>query len=172
MSQIVSYTYSYPKPSKAYHNPTNVFSSTSHRYGGQRSLHNLCCLHGLFASFQHLGEIGFILACELSICWIHGFTYYDIIQYGWLHSSLPCQRHDLVSLNPPPICSDRSAVPNLLSSAYCWGNFAGPFVVKPSQAPHFTGATIGLLVGYAIKLACHLLLLSESLNSDLPPSIS
>lgn len=45
------------------------------------------------------------------------------------------------------------------STAYCWGNFAGPFVVKPSEAPHFTGATIGLLVGYSIKLACHLGLL-------------
>ncbi|KAJ5987744.1 Major facilitator superfamily domain general substrate transporter [Penicillium waksmanii] len=47
----------------------------------------------------------------------------------------------------------------LVFTAYCWGNFAGPFVVKPSQAPRYEGATIGLLVGYAIKAACHLLLL-------------
>ncbi|KAI7023974.1 MFS general substrate transporter [Hortaea werneckii] len=44
-------------------------------------------------------------------------------------------------------------------TAYCWGNFAGPFVVKPSQAPEYTSATIGLLVGYAIKTVCHLSLL-------------
>ncbi|KAI7718360.1 MFS general substrate transporter [Hortaea werneckii] len=44
-------------------------------------------------------------------------------------------------------------------TAYCWGNFAGPFVVKPSQAPKYTSATIGLLVGYAIKTVCHLSLL-------------
>ncbi|KAF6823579.1 MFS transporter, partial [Colletotrichum musicola] len=50
-------------------------------------------------------------------------------------------------------------VPNLFNTAYCWGNFAGPFVVKPSEAPHFRGATIGLLVGYAIKFVCHLSLL-------------
>lgn len=44
-------------------------------------------------------------------------------------------------------------------TAYCWGNFAGPFVVKPSQAPNYPGASIGLLVGYAIKFGCHLTLL-------------
>ncbi|KAJ0367771.1 hypothetical protein COL154_002992 [Colletotrichum chrysophilum] len=31
--------------------------------------------------------------------------------------------------------------------------------LKQSEAPHFRGATIGLLVGYAIKLICHLTLL-------------
>ena len=49
------------------------------------------------------------------------------------------------------------------STAYCWGNFAGPFVVDPAEAPHFRGATIGLLVGYSIKLGCHLLLLGRSM---------
>jgi hypothetical protein len=49
----------------------------------------------------------------------------------------------------------------IYSTAYCWGNFAGPFVVKQSEAPHFTGATIGLLVGYSIKLGCHVLLLGK-----------
>ncbi|GES63188.1 MFS transporter [Aspergillus terreus] len=44
----------------------------------------------------------------------------------------------------------------LVFTAYCWGNFAGPFVVKPSEAPEYKGATIGLLVGYAIKAGCHL----------------
>ncbi|RYP18150.1 hypothetical protein DL765_004076 [Monosporascus sp. GIB2] len=53
----------------------------------------------------------------------------------------------------------RSLASAMVFTAYCWGNFAGPFVVKPSQAPHFTGATIGLLVGYSIKFTCHLLLL-------------
>jgi hypothetical protein len=35
-------------------------------------------------------------------------------------------------------------------------------VVKPSQAPEYKGATIGLLVGYAIKAGCHLSLLGMS----------
>lgn len=34
-------------------------------------------------------------------------------------------------------------------------------MVKQSEAPHFQSATIGLLVGYAIKLICHLLLLGK-----------
>jgi hypothetical protein len=50
------------------------------------------------------------------------------------------------------------------STAYCWGNFAGPFVVKESQAPAYRGATIGLLVGYAIKAGCHALLLGTFLR--------
>ncbi|KAF9872857.1 hypothetical protein CkaCkLH20_09720 [Colletotrichum karsti] len=53
----------------------------------------------------------------------------------------------------------RSLASAMVFTAYCWGNFAGPFVVKPSEAPHFRGATIGLLVGYAIKFVCHLTLL-------------
>lgn len=57
-------------------------------------------------------------------------------------------------------CAGRHAdMRNLSSTAYCWGNFAGPFVVKQSEAPDFPSATIGLLVGYAIKLVCHLCLL-------------
>ncbi|KAK9784021.1 putative Major facilitator superfamily domain-containing protein [Seiridium cardinale] len=44
-------------------------------------------------------------------------------------------------------------------TGYCWGNFVGPFVVKESEAPYYNGATIGLLVGYAIKLGCHIALL-------------
>ncbi|KAL4966416.1 major facilitator superfamily domain-containing protein [Aspergillus stella-maris] len=43
----------------------------------------------------------------------------------------------------------------MVFTAYCWGNYAGPFVVKPSQAPEYKGATIGLLVGYLIRTACH-----------------
>ncbi|KAH0036154.1 MFS general substrate transporter, partial [Aureobasidium melanogenum] len=53
----------------------------------------------------------------------------------------------------------RSLASALVFTAYCWGNFAGPFVVKPSQAPEYHGASIGLLVGYAIKFCCHLVLL-------------
>lgn len=37
-------------------------------------------------------------------------------------------------------------------------------MVKPSEAPDYRGATIGLLVGYAIKLGCHLLLLGKPPN--------
>lgn len=53
----------------------------------------------------------------------------------------------------------RSLASALVFTAYCWGNFAGPFVVDPKQAPRYEGATIGLLVGYSIKLGCHLALL-------------
>ncbi|KAI0190643.1 major facilitator superfamily domain-containing protein [Xylaria flabelliformis] len=53
----------------------------------------------------------------------------------------------------------RSFASALVFTAYCWGNFAGPFVVKQSEAPTYTSATIGLLVGYGIKLVCHLILL-------------
>ncbi|KAI0975708.1 major facilitator superfamily domain-containing protein [Xylaria arbuscula] len=53
----------------------------------------------------------------------------------------------------------RSFASALIFTAYCWGNFAGPFVVKQSEAPAYTGALIGLLVGYSIKFVCHLLLL-------------
>ncbi|KAI0124804.1 major facilitator superfamily domain-containing protein [Xylariales sp. AK1849] len=53
----------------------------------------------------------------------------------------------------------RSFASAIIFTAYCWGNFAGPFVVKESEAPEYKGATIGLLVGYAIKLGCHLALL-------------
>ncbi|KAF2192417.1 MFS general substrate transporter [Zopfia rhizophila CBS 207.26] len=53
----------------------------------------------------------------------------------------------------------RTMASAMVFTAYCWGNFAGPFVVKESEAPGYRGATIGLLVGYTIKLACHLGLL-------------
>ncbi|TGJ78938.1 hypothetical protein E0Z10_g9825 [Xylaria hypoxylon] len=53
----------------------------------------------------------------------------------------------------------RSFASALVFTAYCWGNFAGPFVVKQSEAPTYTSATIGLLVGYGIKFVCHLVLL-------------
>lgn len=55
----------------------------------------------------------------------------------------------------------RSMASAMVFTAYCWGNFAGPFVVKESEAPNYRGATIGLLVGYSIKLGCHLLLLGK-----------
>ncbi|KAI1492807.1 major facilitator superfamily domain-containing protein [Biscogniauxia mediterranea] len=53
----------------------------------------------------------------------------------------------------------KSLASAMIFTAYCWGNFAGPFVVKESEAPSYPGATIGLLVGYTIKLGCHLALL-------------
>ncbi|KAH7024794.1 major facilitator superfamily domain-containing protein [Microdochium trichocladiopsis] len=54
----------------------------------------------------------------------------------------------------------RSLASGLVFTAYCWGNFAGPFVVKPEQAPDYKGASIGLLVGYGIKFVCHFALLA------------
>ena len=53
----------------------------------------------------------------------------------------------------------RSIASAVVFTAYCWGNFAGPFVVRQSEAPTFPTATIGLLTGYSIKAACHLALL-------------
>ncbi|KAF7299931.1 MFS general substrate transporter [Mycena chlorophos] len=44
-------------------------------------------------------------------------------------------------------------------TAYCFGNAAGPFVVKQSQAPFYQDATAGLLAGYTVKLVCQLSLL-------------
>ncbi|KAI0810134.1 major facilitator superfamily domain-containing protein [Xylaria sp. FL0064] len=58
----------------------------------------------------------------------------------------------------------RSFASALVFTAYCWGNFAGPFVVKQSEAPAFKGALIGLLVGYSIKFICHLALLFYMLS--------
>ncbi|PBK76232.1 MFS general substrate transporter [Armillaria solidipes] len=43
-------------------------------------------------------------------------------------------------------------------TAYCFGNVAGPFVVKQSEAPFFPSATAGLLAGYSIKLVCQIVL--------------
>ncbi|KAK0224722.1 major facilitator superfamily domain-containing protein [Armillaria nabsnona] len=43
-------------------------------------------------------------------------------------------------------------------TAYCFGNVAGPFVVKQSEAPFYPSATAGLLAGYSIKLACQITL--------------
>ncbi|KAJ9618494.1 hypothetical protein H2203_009091 [Taxawa tesnikishii (nom. ined.)] len=60
----------------------------------------------------------------------------------------------------------RSLASAIVFTAYCWGNFAGPFVVKQSEAPDFPSATIGLLVGYAIKLVCHLCLLAYMFFSN------
>ncbi|CZR69521.1 related to DAL5-allantoate and ureidosuccinate permease [Phialocephala subalpina] len=54
----------------------------------------------------------------------------------------------------------RSMASAMVFTAYCWGNFAGPFVVKASEAPTYHGATIGLLVGYSIKMGCHLAMLA------------
>lgn len=51
---------------------------------------------------------------------------------------------------------------HLRSTAYCWGNFTGPFVVKASEAPTYPTATAGLLAGYSVKLGCHLLLLGKT----------
>ncbi|OBT91723.1 hypothetical protein VE01_10277 [Pseudogymnoascus verrucosus] len=54
----------------------------------------------------------------------------------------------------------RSMASAMIFTAYCWGNFTGPFVVKASEAPTYPTATAGLLAGYSVKLGCHLLLLA------------
>ena len=53
----------------------------------------------------------------------------------------------------------RSLAAAMVFTAYCWGNFAGPFVVKKSEAPNYPTATAGLLAGYSIKMGCHVALL-------------
>lgn len=55
----------------------------------------------------------------------------------------------------------RSIASAMVFTAYCWGNFAGPFVVKQSEAPTYPSATAGLLAGYSIKFGCHLALLGK-----------
>lgn len=55
--------------------------------------------------------------------------------------------------------SHRASASALVFTAYCWGNFAGPFVVDQSQAPEYTSAAWGLLGGYAAKTVGHALLL-------------
>ncbi|PKY01145.1 MFS general substrate transporter [Aspergillus campestris IBT 28561] len=54
----------------------------------------------------------------------------------------------------------RAIANTIVFTAYCSGHYASPFVVKPSQAPAFKGAAIGLLVGFTIKAACDLALLA------------
>jgi sugar phosphate permease len=49
----------------------------------------------------------------------------------------------------------RSTASAVVFTAYCWGNFAGPFVVVQSQAPEYRSAGLGLVVGYAVKGVCH-----------------
>jgi hypothetical protein len=52
-------------------------------------------------------------------------------------------------------------------SILCHAKFPlGPFVVDPKEAPRYEGATIGLLVGYSIKLGCHLALLAYMFFSN------
>lgn len=55
----------------------------------------------------------------------------------------------------------RSMASAMIFTAYCWGNFAGPFVVKESEAPNYPTATAGVLAGYTVKCACHLALLCK-----------
>ncbi|KAH8649089.1 major facilitator superfamily domain-containing protein [Xylariales sp. PMI_506] len=54
----------------------------------------------------------------------------------------------------------RSMASALIFSAYCWGNFAGAFVVKDSEAPTYHTATVGLMTGYTIKFGCQIILLA------------
>ncbi|KAJ7056258.1 major facilitator superfamily domain-containing protein [Mycena amicta] len=53
----------------------------------------------------------------------------------------------------------RTIASAVIFTAYCFGNVAGPFVVKQSQAPFYQDATAGLLAGYTIKLVCQIVLL-------------
>ncbi|KAJ7669657.1 major facilitator superfamily domain-containing protein [Mycena rosella] len=52
----------------------------------------------------------------------------------------------------------RTIASAVIFTAYCFGNVAGPFVVKQSQAPFYQDATAGLLAGYTIKLVCQIAL--------------
>ncbi|KAJ7728537.1 major facilitator superfamily domain-containing protein [Mycena metata] len=53
----------------------------------------------------------------------------------------------------------RTIASAVIFTAYCFGNVAGPFVSKQSQAPFYQDATAGLLAGYTIKLVCQVGLL-------------
>jgi hypothetical protein len=78
---------------------------------------------------------------------------------GYTHRSMASAMVLYVSL-PHPSRTSTFTNTCMDSTAYCWGNFAGPFVVKASEAPTYHGATIGLLVGYSIKMGCHLTMLA------------
>ncbi|ETN37300.1 uncharacterized protein HMPREF1541_08291 [Cyphellophora europaea CBS 101466] len=56
--------------------------------------------------------------------------------------------------------SHRASASALVFTAYCWGNFAGPFVVRQDEAPEYRSAAWGLLGGYAVKTVCQGLLLA------------
>ncbi|KAF7329110.1 MFS general substrate transporter [Mycena kentingensis (nom. inval.)] len=60
----------------------------------------------------------------------------------------------------------RTIASAVIFTAYCFGNVAGPFVVKQSQAPYYQDATAGLLAGYSIKLVCQLTLLTYMFLSN------
>ncbi|KAF9026835.1 MFS general substrate transporter [Hymenopellis radicata] len=52
----------------------------------------------------------------------------------------------------------RTIASAVIFTAYCFGNVAGPFVVKQSEAPRYPSATAGLLAGYSVKLICQITL--------------
>ena len=139
----------------------DAYSPTPDSNRGEPSLHYRCRSHGISPQIQHLGPTGLLLACQLAVCRIHSLSNNDILQHGWLHPSRGSKRVDIVCKEIGS-AAEQYELTSASSTAHCWGNFAGPFVVKESEAPTYTGATIGLLVGYAIKAACHILLLGKS----------
>lgn len=121
-------------------------------------MHCICRAVGVPSPLQYLGETCVLLAGQCAVCRLYGLPNNHLVKHGRVHAPLLGKRTRFVGLQllAPPcyISSDRRN-----STAYCWGNFAGPFVVKEPQAPYYEGASIGLLVGYSIKLGCHVLLL-------------
>jgi len=118
-------------------------------------------MYGLPPPLQHLGPPRQLLARERAVRWFHGLACDCFFQYGWVYASVDGERHGLVSSGGGGV--HKSAMLIYDSTAYCWGNFAGPFVVIPSQAPTYPSATIELLVGYSIKTGCHLAMLGTSI---------
>jgi hypothetical protein len=109
-----------------------------------------------------MGQTCVFLARECPVGWFYRFTDDHLIQYGRLHAQSVCKWNDIVGLaKQSQLDLLRRLTCFNCSTAYCWGNFAGPFVVKEAEAPDYKGATIGLLVGYSIKWGCHLALLGK-----------
>lgn len=146
---------------------TNISLSTSSPPDSDSSeypLHRCSSMHGLPSTFQHLGQTGEFLAREHTIRGVHSVLGNTVFKHGWLHTSVICECYGIVSISPLSFIPDHlfgdcKYLDERRSTAYCWGNFTGPFVVKESEAPDYATATVGLLVGYSIKTGCHLALL-------------
>lgn len=138
----------------------------THLDRGQRPVHRRRRMHGLPSTVQHLGPPRLFLADQLAIRRLHHLPHNHLLQHGRLHPQIHGECHVLVSAPPQSITTTKPGPTSSLTSpaahstAYCWGNFVGPFVVKQSEAPNYPSATAGLLAGYSIKMGCHVLLLA------------
>ncbi|KAG4432448.1 hypothetical protein IFR05_012063 [Cadophora sp. M221] len=126
-------------PHRRYHNPQRAKLPSPDGNSSQHPLHHLRSLDGVPPRSNTWGRlVCFWLVNAQSV----GFT----VSLTTVSSNMAGYTH-------------RSMASAMIFTAYFWGNFAGPFVVKASEAPNYPTAIAGLLAGYSIKLGCHLALL-------------